>query len=93
MELRRRLFHRWLDLVQVPSPEEAWNDLLDAALQRVMQALGAYGFLSRRKGITWFGQFLVPGISILSETLAEHGGMPALSALTEELRQRPHLPL
>ncbi len=92
MELRRQLFHRWLALVPSPSPEIAWNDLLDAALQRVMQALGAYGFLSRHKGLPWFGQFLVPGLSILSETLAEHGGMPALSTLVGELRELEPLP-
>jgi N-acetylmuramate 1-kinase len=93
MELRRRLFLRWLELAPPPRPETAWNDLLDAALQRVMQALGAYGFLSRRKGVPWFGQFLTPGLAILSETLAEHGAMPALSSLVEDLRQREALPL
>jgi hypothetical protein len=92
MDLRRRLFLRWLELEPAASPERAWNELLDAALQRVMQALGAYGFLSRRKGLPWFGQFLVPGLSILSETLAEHGSMPALSSLVEELLQRGPLP-
>lgn len=93
MDLRRRLFRRWLDLEPSPSPEQAWKDLLDAALQRVMQALGAYGFLSRRKGLPWFGQFLVPGLSILSETLAEHGAMPALTSLVGELRRMEPLPL
>jgi len=86
MDLRRRLFQKWMELVPVSSAEQAWRDLLDAALQRVMQALGAYGFLSRRKGLPWFGQFLVPGLSILAETLAEHGAMPALTALVDELR-------
>jgi aminoglycoside/choline kinase family phosphotransferase len=93
MDLRRRLFHRWMDLGPPASRDRAWNDLLDAALQRVMQALGAYGFLSRRKGIAWFAQYLVPGIAILSETLAEHGAMPALSALVGELRRLEPLPV
>ncbi|HXP91081.1 MAG TPA: phosphotransferase [Fibrobacteria bacterium] len=85
MESRRRLFFRWLELVPSPSPEEDWRDLLDAALQRVMQALGAYGFLSRRKGLDWFARFQVPGLGILAQTLAERGNMPALSSLVEEL--------
>ena len=92
MELRRTLFLRWLERSPVRSPEVAWEELLDAALQRIMQALGAYGFLSRRKGIPWFSQFLVPGLAILSETVSERGGMPALSSVVAELRSRDPLP-
>lgn len=88
MELRRRLFLRWQQLRPSPSADQAWEDLLDAALQRVMQALGAYGYLSRHRKLPWFSQFLVPGVAILDATLAERGGMPALSALVAELRLR-----
>lgn len=93
MESRRRLFFRWLELVPSRSPEEDWEDLLDAALQRVMQALGAYGFLSRRKGAPWFAQFQVPGLGILAQTLAERGNMPALASLVEELLGLEPLPI
>lgn len=93
MEVRRSLFARWLERVPHPDPDRAWNELLDAALQRVMQALGAYGFLSRRKGLPWFSGFLVPGLSILSETVSEHGRMPALRSLVSDLVAREPLPI
>lgn len=93
MDLRRRLFLAWLERSPRSSAEEAWSELLDAALQRVMQALGAYGFLSRRKGIPWFARFLKPGLSILGETVSAHGGMPALSSLVGELLAREPLPI
>lgn len=92
MELRRKLFRRWLELRPSPSAEQAWENLLDASLQRVMQALGAYGFLSRRKGLPWFSQFLVPGVEILHATVTERGGMPALAALAAQLRERQPMP-
>lgn len=92
MDLRRSLFDEFADLAGVASREEAWEQVLDAALQRVMQALGAYGFLSRRKGIPWFARFLAPGVAILSETLRARGGHPALSRLVDELRDREPLP-
>lgn len=93
MDLRRSLFERFLELAPVSSREQAWEQILDAALQRVMQALGAYGFLSRRKGLPWFSRFLVPGVGILSETLERRGGHPALRRLVDELGARGPLPL
>jgi N-acetylmuramate 1-kinase len=93
MDLRRTLFDRFVELAPAVSREEAWEQLLDAALQRVMQALGAYGFLSRRKGLPWFSRFLVPGVAILSQTLQRRGGHPALRRLVDELGARVPLPM
>lgn len=93
MDLRRNLFEQFLSLAPAPSTDEAWEQLLDAALQRVMQALGAYGFLSRRRNLPWFSRFLAPGIQILDATLAERGGHVALRGLVSELRGREPLPL
>lgn len=92
MELRRTLFGTFLEQVPTAIPDQAWEQLLDAALQRVMQALGAYGFLSRRKGLAWFARFLVPGLAILSQTLEQRGGHPALRQLVDELRSLEPLP-
>lgn len=91
MDLRRDLFEHFVELAPTDSLEQAWEQLLDAALQRVMQALGAYGFLSRRKGLPWFSRFLVPGVGILSETLQRRGGHPALCRLVDELGARQPL--
>lgn len=88
MDLRHKLFEDFADLSGTEASESAWSDLLDAALQRVMQALGAYGFLSRHKGLPWFSQFLAPGLGILRETLQERGGHSALVALVTDLQDR-----
>jgi len=93
MDVRKRLFQRWLEQMPCGPEDKAWRALLDAALQRVMQALGAYGFLSRRKGLPWFAQFLKPGLTILHATVLEHGEMPALKSLVDELVAREPLPL
>lgn len=51
------------------SKEEAWISFLEASLQRVMQALGAYGFLSRHKKLDSFERFIEPGKARLLEIL------------------------
>lgn len=81
--MRQRLFEafardRGLD------PAAVRHDFLEASLQRLMQALGAYGFLSRHKGLLWFAQHLGPGRRLLEEALASHGGMPCLRAWLEK---------
>ncbi|MCQ2103717.1 MAG: phosphotransferase [Fibrobacter sp.] len=41
--------------------EDAWEAFVHASLQRVMQAMGAYCFLSKVKGIQKFEQYIEPG--------------------------------
>lgn len=41
--------------------EDAWECFIHASLQRVMQAMGAYCFLSRVKKIEKFDQYIEPG--------------------------------
>lgn len=91
MNNRFRMFLRYCERTKVADGPLAWQQLQDAALQRVMQALGAYGFLSGTKGLVWFRQFLAPGVKILRETLEERGGMPALLALAKELEMKEPL--
>ena len=93
MEFRRQLFERFLPMVGAPSADQAWEQVLDAALQRVMQALGAYGFLSRHKGLAWFSHFLLPGLAVLAETIAARGGHPTLKDLVAELCAKEPLPM
>jgi len=63
----------------------AW--LLAAGLQRNMQALGAYAFLSLEKRRATFREFMEPGLRLLAEGLAEmeaSGAVPGpLSRLTD----------
>lgn len=91
MNNRFRMFLRYAEHGKIEDGPLAWQQLQDAALQRVMQALGAYGFLSGTKGLVWFRQFLEPGVKILRETLEERGGMPALLALAKELETKKPL--
>lgn len=64
------------------------QEFLEASLQRLMQALGAYGFLSLHKGLPWFAQYLVPGRKHLEEALSEHGGLPVLRSWLERAAPR-----
>ena len=57
--------------VQAYTKEDAWGSFVHASLQRVMQALGAYCFLSKVKGIKKFEQFIEPGKHQLKVLLAE----------------------
>lgn len=88
MNNRFRLFLVYCRRNAVPDGPLAWEQIQDAALQRVMQALGAYGFLSGVKGLPWFRQFLAPAVRILRSTVEERGGMPQLLSLARELESR-----
>ena len=46
---------------KIYTKEDAWESFVHASLQRVMQALGAYCFLSKTKGIQKFEQYIEPG--------------------------------
>ena len=63
-ETVKQLFTLWFNanpLLKGISFETAWEDFLVASLQRIMQALGAYCFLSKKKGIKSFDQYIEPG--------------------------------
>jgi len=69
-ETVKQLFTLWLNanpLLKGISFEVAWEDFLVASLQRIMQALGAYCFLSKKKGIKSFEQYIEPGAKRLEE--------------------------
>lgn len=78
------LWHRANPLLAMVSAEEAWQGFLAASLQRLMQAMGAYCFLSRVKGIAEFAGHIAPGRVRLQEVLtlfAEAGGSVPLQLL------------
>lgn len=56
-----------------------------AALQRSMQALGAYAFLSMKKGKKDYISFIKPGLQILNETLQSRKEYPELQTLIKKL--------
>jgi aminoglycoside/choline kinase family phosphotransferase len=66
----RVLFDAFTNVSPTHSPDEAWGQFLEASLQRLMQACGAYCFLSEHKGRTSFAQHLGPGLQQLATVLA-----------------------
>lgn len=70
----------------------AWEDFRYTyslvSLQRLMQALGAYGFLSLVKGKPWFQRWITPALEILSRAVEEVYGFPRLKAVVAEARER-----
>jgi aminoglycoside/choline kinase family phosphotransferase len=62
-ETVKKLFAYW----QGKTPGATWRGFLAASLQRLMQALGAYCFLSQTKKIQSFEQYIEPGEARLKE--------------------------
>lgn len=66
--------------------KEFRETLLPCRLQRHMQALGAYGFLSAIKGKNYFLKYVPEGIRLLKEDISiAHNQYPALDALITQL--------
>lgn len=58
------------------------------SLQRIMQALGAYGFLGIVKGKPWFGQWIRPALRNLLRAVEEVEGLPRLRQVVREAVER-----
>lgn len=90
-EFRRRLWLSYQEQVAAlggaPTPEPLFHA---AAVQRLLQALGAYGKLWRADGLTWYRQFIAPGLCMLGEA-ADAGGLPRLAELAAQCRSRLRL--
>ncbi|MDR2581409.1 MAG: phosphotransferase [Fibromonadaceae bacterium] len=76
-----RLWHSANPLLKHISLERAWEDFLIASAQRIMQALGAYCFLSKKKGIKSFEQYIEPGAKRLGEIFSTLGKCEFLSLI------------
>ena len=59
---------------------EAEKSLNIAAVERLMQALGAYGFLSREKGLAEYENYFRPALSSLIDC-ALKCGLPQISSI------------
>jgi len=62
-------------------------------LQRNLQVLGAYAFLSQKKGKVFFVQHISPALDMLTELLEIplQGKYPQLNALAIKLREKFNL--
>jgi NDP-sugar pyrophosphorylase family protein/aminoglycoside/choline kinase family phosphotransferase len=89
--IRGRLLAYYLDEMngaRVPAFDERAfrNSLVACRLQRHMQALGAYGFLSQVKGKTYFLKHVPEALRLLKADVAEAGGSyPTLARLIAAL--------
>jgi len=59
----------------------------EASAQRLMQALGAYGFLGLKKGITTFLEHIPAGLRHLQHAASEVGSLPRLRELSVECQR------
>ena len=90
---RNELFAYYLQLLAEGAPELVGcfaDGYLWLALQRNLQILGAFAFLSKAKGKSFFRAYLRPAAVNLDRLLREPGGrqLPALKALAAELLGR-----
>jgi len=92
-ELRGRLKTRYLELRAAEGPfdpdgfQEGWPYV---SASRVMQALGAYAFLTRRRGRAHFAAYIAPALISLSRLCRVDAltGLKSLGQLVESLRQK-----
>lgn len=73
-------------------PQEIRQMVQMAGLQRVMQALGAYGFLGQVRGKRGFLSHIPAAIAILKELLGETGNIPIGEASPDPARAHSFLP-
>jgi aminoglycoside/choline kinase family phosphotransferase len=59
----------------------------EASAQRLMQALGAYGFLGLKKGLTTFLEHIPAGLRHLQHAASEVGSLPRLRELSVECQR------
>lgn len=90
---REELFDYYLKLLAERAPELSAGfaeGYLWLALQRNLQILGAFAYLSKTKGKPFFRDYLLPAAINLNRLLREPGGrqLPVLKALAAELPDR-----
>lgn len=59
----------------------------EASAQRLMQALGAFGFLGKTKGLKTFLDYIPAGLAVLERVTMHTPALPALRRLVEECRR------
>lgn len=86
---REDLLNYYLGLAR-PDDESTWRAVFDAcALQRLMQALGAYGFLGLQKGKPEFLAYISPALENLRDVASRIQGMEPLLRIIDTLPE-PH---
>jgi aminoglycoside/choline kinase family phosphotransferase len=92
-ELRDQLKSRYMELRVEEGPfsgdefEQGWPYV---SASRVMQALGAYAFLTRRRGRAHFGEYIPPALSTL-RTLCAGPAFEDLGSYRQLVQSLPHV--
>jgi aminoglycoside/choline kinase family phosphotransferase len=85
---REGLLRYYQGISGFPYPWEAFRELfLLASAQRLMQALGAYGFLGLKRAKPHFLAHIRPALDNLVAVTAEAGNLPHLNALARRCRE------
>lgn len=84
-DLRRRVWRQYCAEVRhlgaTPPPDRL---LQTAAIQRLMQALGAYGKLWLKDGLDWYRQFVLPGFRLMIAATEEAGAFPGIQSMARQ---------
>ena len=85
-QLLHYYIHRMGEVARWFHEQDFRESLLPCRLQRHMQALGAYGFLSKVKGKNYFLNYIPEGLRLLREDLSEAKDQyPALHELVKKI--------
>lgn len=89
---REAFFEFYCEQIGVPANarESARKTFYRAAAQRLMQAIGAYFFLSAEMGKKRYRAFALPALSSLKTVATRSGTLPNLAMLAGELYSREH---
>jgi NDP-sugar pyrophosphorylase family protein/tRNA A-37 threonylcarbamoyl transferase component Bud32 len=84
--VKEDLFEYYMTLASAAIPnKKRFKELyFYCALQRLMQALGAYGFLGVKKGKKHFLQYIQPALERLTGVLADLGGFEGLKSVVQK---------
>lgn len=80
---RLELLSFYEQLGESADAESFQTSFYEASIQRLMQALGAYGFLSRHKGKTQYLKYISPALKNLFMAATQAGSVPQLVKLVE----------
>jgi aminoglycoside/choline kinase family phosphotransferase/dTDP-glucose pyrophosphorylase len=89
---RTSLLRHYYDLSRPPQEWDEFETLFRlASVQRLMQALGAYGFLGRERGKPHFLVHVAPALDRLIDVAGRSGTLPRIHALAHRCRAAVHV--
>ena len=85
-DVRRQVWvHYCQQVAELGGTPPADRLLPAAAIQRLMQALGAYGKLWLKDGLPWYRQFIQPGLRLMITAAEDAGSYPAIARMGRQV--------